>query len=117
VYELHYFLSSHLVDLQHFSHHTIFPNHYKTIVRFIQLQALKYTLELIVSRLISDGEVGTDDVLVSATNGVADLFVFRLFDGGFVGLYECKSAKALVLDLRDTHLITTTHFLLRVVDG
>lgn len=53
-----------------------------------KLQVTKYTLEQIVSRLVSDGEVRTGDVLVLATNGVTNLFVFGLFEGGFIGLHE-----------------------------
>jgi hypothetical protein len=48
----------------------------------------KYTLERTISRFVRDGEFGTGDALVYTTNGIADLFVFGLFDGGFVGLRE-----------------------------
>lgn len=78
---------------------------------------LESTLGSIVSRLVSDGEVGTGDVLVSATNAVTDLLVLGLFDGRFVGLHERRSIKPLALGLEITHLVTTTHLLLRIVDG
>ena len=59
-----------------------------------ELNALKYALEGITSGLVSDEEVGTGDALVLMTNGIADLLVFGLLDGGLVGLRhdgnQCK---------------------------
>ena len=49
---------------------------------------LKYAPKRIALRLVGDGEVGTGRSFVSATNGVADLLVFGLLDGGFVGLHH-----------------------------
>jgi len=82
-----------------------------------ELHALKYGLERIASRLVSDGEIGTGDTLVLTTNGVTDVLVFGLLNGGLVGLRPWKSMQSLVLGLGGTHLISPAHLLLDKVDG
>lgn len=58
-----------------------------------KIQALEYALERIASRLVSDWEVRAGNALIFTTNGVADLLVFGLFKGGFVGLYPWESTQ------------------------
>ena len=82
-----------------------------------ELLFLKYALERIASRLVSDGEFGTGGGLVLTTDGVTDLLVFGLLDGGLVGLRPWKSMQSLVLGLGDAHLISPAHLLLDKVDG
>jgi len=82
-----------------------------------ELHALKYALEWNASRLVSDGEVGTGSALVLTTNGVTDLLVFGLLNGGLVGLHPWGSIQSLVLGLGSAHLISPTHLLLNKVDG
>lgn len=101
MYELRRFSRSHSVDSQQFSNTTWY---FRVIGQSYIWSANDTTFEVtrfkIFSqaclRLVGNGEIGTGDALVSATDGVADLFVFGLLDGGFVGLCPWKSAKPLL---------------------